>query len=90
MAFRGTIAQSLRPIGILIAGPLGDYLEFDFYDKYRTALEPFFGTGNGRGYAIVLFLGGLLLLFVYGINYKNQNLIKLQNQVEESIKNSKI
>jgi len=49
----------------------------------------FFGTGNGRGYAIVLFLGGFLLLVVYGINYKNQNLIKLQKQVEDSIKNAK-
>ena len=28
MALRGTIAQALRPLGILIAGPLGDYLEF--------------------------------------------------------------
>ena len=49
----------------------------------------FFGTGNGRGYAVVLFLGGLLLLVVYGINFKNQNLLNLQKQVEESIKNSK-
>ena len=28
---RGTIAQMLRPLGVVIAGPLGDYLEFDFY-----------------------------------------------------------
>ena len=31
LALRGTIAQMLRPIGVLIAGPLGDYLEFSFY-----------------------------------------------------------
>ena len=30
LALRGTIAQMLRPIGVLIAGPLGDYLEFSF------------------------------------------------------------
>ena len=47
LALRGTIAQMLRPIGVLIAGPLGDYLEFSFYPDNIELLSPIIGTGPG-------------------------------------------
>ena len=53
LALRGTIAQMLRPIGVLIAGPLGDYLEFSFYPDNIELLSPIIGTGPGRGYALL-------------------------------------
>ncbi|MDB2455668.1 hypothetical protein N9W48_00005, partial [Candidatus Actinomarina sp.] len=58
LALRGTIAQMLRPLGVIIAGPLGDYLEFTFYPENADILSPLVGTGPGRGYALLFFIVG--------------------------------
>ena len=83
LALRGTIAQMLRPIGVLIAGPLGDYLEFSFYPDNIELLSPIIGTGPGRGYALLFLLVGILYICVWLINYQNKNLKSLSNQVLE-------
>ena len=57
LALRGTIAQMLRPLGVLIAGPLGDYLEFSFYPDNVDLLSPLVGIGPGRGYAFFILFG---------------------------------
>ena len=87
LALRGTIAQMLRPIGVLIAGPLGDYLEFSFYPDNIELLSPIIGTGPGRGYALLFLLVGILYICVWFINYQNKNLKNLSNQVLEITKN---
>ena len=87
LALRGTIAQMLRPIGVLIAGPLGDYLEFSFYPVNNELLSPIIGTGPGRGYALLFLLVGILYICVWLINYQNKNLKNLSNQVLEITKN---
>ena len=87
LALRGTIAQMLRPIGVLIAGPLGDYLEFSFYPDNIELLSPIIGTGPGRGYALLFLLVGILYICVWFINYQNKNLNNLSNQVLEITKN---
>ena len=87
LALRGTIAQMLRPIGVLIAGPLGDYLEFSFYPDNNELLSPIIGTGPGRGYALLFLLVGILYICVWLINYQNKNLKNLSNQVLEITKN---
>ena len=87
LALRGTIAQMLRPIGVLIAGPLGDYLEFSFYPDNIEFLSPIIGTGPGRGYALLFLLVGILYICVWLINYQNKNLKSLSNQVLEITKN---
>ena len=87
LALRGTIAQMLRPIGVLIAGPLGDYLEFSFYPDNNELLSPIIGTGPGRGYALLFLLVGILYICVWLINYQNKNLKILSNQVIEITKN---
>ena len=87
LALRGTIAQMLRPIGVLIAGPLGDYLEFSFYPVNNELLSPIIGTGPGRGYALLFLLVGILYICVWLINYQNKNLKSLSNQVLEITKN---
>ena len=87
LALRGTIAQMLRPIGVLIAGPLGDYLEFSFYPDNIELLSPIIGTGPGRGYALLFLLVGILYIFVWLINYQNKNLKSLSNQVLEITEN---
>ena len=87
LALRGTIAQMLRPIGVLIAGPLGDYLEFSFYPDNNELLSPIIGTGPGRGYALLFLLVGILYICVWFINYQNKNLKSLSNQVIEITKN---
>ena len=87
LALRGTIAQMLRPIGVLIAGPLGDYLEFSFYPDNNELLSPIIGTGPGRGYALLFLLVGILYICVWFINYQNKNLKSLSNQVLEITKN---
>ena len=87
LALRGTIAQMLRPIGVLIAGPLGDYLEFSFYPDNIELLSPIIGTGPGRGYALLFLLVGTLYISVWLINYQNKNLKSLSNQVLEITKN---
>ena len=87
LALRGTIAQMLRPIGVLIAGPLGDYLEFSFYPDNIELLSPIIGTGSGRGYALLFLLVGILYICVWLINYQNKNLKNLSNQVLEITKN---
>ena len=87
LALRGTIAQMLRPIGVLIAGPLGDYLEFSFYPDNIELLSPIIGTGPGRGYALLFLLVGILYICVWLINYQNKNLKNLSNQVLEITKN---
>ena len=87
LALRGTIAQMLRPIGVLIAGPLGDYLEFSFYPDNIELLSPIIGTGPGRGYALLFLLVGILYIFVWTINYNNKNLMKLSKQVLEITSN---
>jgi len=87
LALRGTIAQMLRPIGVLIAGPLGDYLEFSFYPENIELLSPIIGTGPGRGYALLFLLVGILYICVWLINYQNKNLKSLSNQVLEITNN---
>ena len=87
LALRGTIAQMLRPIGVLIAGPLGDYLEFSFYPDNIVLLSPIIGTGPGRGYALLFLLVGILYICVWLINYQNNNLKSLSNQVLKITKN---
>ena len=87
LALRGTIAQMLRPIGVLIAGPLGDYLEFSIYPDNIELLSPIIGTGPGRGYALLFLLVGILYICVWLINYQNKNLKNLSNQVLEITKN---
>ena len=87
LALRGTIAQMLRPVGVLIAGPLGDYLEFSFYPDNIELLSPIIGTGPGRGYALLFLLVGILYICVWFINYQNKNLKSLSNQVLKITKN---
>lgn len=83
LALRGTIAQMLRPIGVLIAGPFGDYLEFSFYPNNIKLLSPIIGTGPGRGYALLFLIVGVLYICIWIINYNNKNLKNLSNQVLE-------
>ena len=83
LALRGTIAQMLRPIGVLIAGPFGDYLEFSFYPDNIKLLSPIIGTGPGRGYALLFLIVGVLYICIWIINYNNKNLKNLSNQVLE-------
>ena len=85
-ALRGTIAQILRPFGLLIAGPLGDYLEFTFYPKNVDLFAPLVGTGPGRGFALLFFVVGVLYTILWVFNFKNKNLEGLSRQVREAIK----
>ena len=73
----------LRPIGVLIAGPLGDYLELTFYPENIELLSPIVGSGLGRGYALLFLIVGVLYICVWIINYKNKNLKTLSSQVLE-------
>ena len=83
LALRGTIAQMLRPLGVVIAGPLGDYLEFTFYPKNVDILSPLVGTGPGRGYAFLFFLVGVFYVVLWIVNFNNKNLKLLSKQVIE-------
>jgi hypothetical protein len=73
----------LRPLGVVIAGPLGDYLEFTFYPKNVDILSPLIGTGPGRGYAFLFFIIGVLYVCLWIVNLNNKNLINLSKQVKE-------
>ena len=83
LALRGTIAQMLRPLGVVIAGPLGDYLEFTFYPENIDILSPLVGTGPGRGYAFLFFLVGVFYVVLWVVNFNNKNLKFLSKQVIE-------
>ena len=83
LALRGTIAQMLRPLGVVIAGPLGDYLEFSFYPDNIDILSPLVGTGPGRGYAFLFLLVGLFYVVLWIVNFNNKNLKFLSKQVIE-------
>ena len=83
LALRGTIAQMLRPLGVVIAGPLGDYLEFSFYPENIDILSPLVGTGPGRGYAFLFFLVGVFYVVLWIVNFNNKNLKFLSKQVIE-------
>ena len=83
LALRGTIAQMLRPLGVVIAGPLGDYLEFTFYPANVDFLTPLVGSGPGRGYAFLFFLVGVAYVVLWIVNYNNKNLESLSKQVKE-------
>lgn len=85
LALRGTIAQMLRPLGVIIAGPLGDYLEFTFYPANADILSPLVGTGPGRGYALLFFIIGVAYTILWILNYNNKNLKKLSIQVKEIV-----
>jgi len=87
LALRGTIAQMLRPLGVVIAGPLGDYIEFSYYPNNVDILSPFVGTGPGRGYAFLFLVIGVLYVGVWVINLNNKNLEMLSSQVIEITKN---
>ncbi len=87
LALRGTIAQMLRPLGVVIAGPLGDYIEFSYYPNNLDILSPFVGTGPGRGYAFLFLVIGVLYVGVWVINFNNKNLEMLSRQVIEITKN---
>ena len=86
LALRGTIAQMLRPFGVLIAGPLGDYLEFTLYPRNVDILSPIVGTGPGRGYALLFFVVGVMYTILWILNFNNKNLENLSSQVKEIIK----
>ena len=83
LALRGTIAQMLRPLGVLIAGPLGDYLEFTFFPDNVDLLSPLVGTGPGRGYAFLFFMVGAAYVGVWILNLNNKNLRNLSRQVKD-------
>ena len=83
LALRGTIAQMLRPLGVVIAGPLGDYLEFTFYPANVELLSPIVGTGPGRGYAFLFFIVGVAYVALWILNFNNKNLKNLSKQVKE-------
>ena len=83
LALRGTIAQMLRPLGVVIAGPLGDYFEFTFYPENIDILSPLVGTGPGRGYAFLFFLVGVFYVVLWIVNFNNKNLKFLSKQVIE-------
>ena len=83
LALRGTIAQMLRPLGVVIAGPLGDYLEFSYYPANSDFLSLLVGNGPGRGYAFLFFIVGVLYIFLWAINFNNKNLLSLSEQVRE-------
>ena len=83
LALRGTIAQMLRPLGVVIAGPLGDYLEFTFYPANTDFLSLLVGSGPGRGYAFLFFLVGVSYVVLWVVNYNNKNLLSLSKQVKE-------
>jgi DHA3 family macrolide efflux protein-like MFS transporter len=86
LALRGTIAQMLRPLGVVIAGPLGDYLEFTFYPANTDLLSPLVGSGPGRGYAFLFFLVGVAYVVLWVVNYNNKNLKQLSTQVKDITK----
>ena len=88
LALRGTIAQMLRPLGVVIAGPLGDYLEFDFYPNNVDLLSPIVGLGPGRGYALLFFIVGVVYVGIWVVNLNNKNLRTLSKQVKELTKES--
>ena len=83
LALRGTIAQMLRPLGVVIAGPLGDYLEFTFYPANVELLSPIVGTGPGRGYAFLFFIVGVAYVALWILNFNNKNLKNLSKQVKD-------
>jgi len=83
LALRGTIAQMLRPLGVVIAGPLGDYLEFTFYPANVELLSPIVGTGPGRGYAFLFFIVGVAYVAIWILNFNNKNLKNLSKQVKD-------
>ena len=83
LALRGTIAQMLRPLGVVIAGPLGDYLEFTFYPANVELLSPIVGTGPGRGYALLFFIVGVAYVALWILNFNNKNLKNLSKQVKD-------
>ena len=85
LALRGTNAQMLRPLGIVIAGPLGDYLEFSFYPENVDVLSPLVGTGPGRGYAVLFFIVGVIYTVLWLFNFNNKNLKKLSKQVKDIV-----
>tara|TARA_B100001109_G_scaffold42502_1_gene33771 strand:- start:5015 stop:6292 length:1278 start_codon:yes stop_codon:yes gene_type:complete len=87
LALRGTIAQMLRPLGVVIAGPLGDYLEFSFYPQNVDILTPLVGSGPGRGYAFLFFIIGILYVVLWIVNFNNKNLSNLSKQVKEITSN---
>ena len=87
LALRGTIAQMLRPLGVVIAGPLGDYLEFSFYPQNVDILSPLVGSGPGRGYAFLFFIIGILYVVLWIVNFNNKNLSNLSKQVKEITSN---
>ena len=87
LALRGTIAQMLRPLGVVIAGPLGDYLEFSFYPQNVDILTPLVGSGPGRGYAFLFFVIGILYVVLWIVNFNNKNLSNLSKQVKEITSN---
>ena len=83
LALRGTIAQMLRPLGVVIAGPLGDYLEFTFYPANVELLSPIVGTGPGRGYALLFFIVGVAYVALWILNFNNKNLKNLSKHVKD-------
>jgi MFS family permease len=87
LALRGTIAQMLRPLGVVIAGPLGDYLEFSFYPQNVDILTPLVGSGPGRGYAFLFLIIGILYVVLWIVNFNNKNLRNLSKQVKEITSN---
>ena len=87
LALRGTIAQMLRPLGVAIAGPLGDYLEFTFYPANVEILSPIVGTGEGRGYALLFLIVGVAYVGLWMLNFNNKNLKNLTAQVKEITNN---
>ena len=87
LALRGTIAQMLRPLGVAIAGPLGDYLEFTFYPANVEILSLIVGTGEGRGYALLFLIVGVAYVGLWMLNFNNKNLKNLSTQVKEITNN---
>ena len=81
LALRGTIAQMLRPLGALIAGPLGDYLEFSFYPDNVDLLQ-LSVQGLAEGMHFYSFCC-VVYVVVWILNLNNKNLRNLSRQVKD-------
>lgn len=86
-ALRYTLGQFLTPVGLVLVGPLADQVAEPLMNgPLGVTLEPLFGSGPGRGFALVMLCFGFLTVLVAIVGLSLPRVRKVEQELPDVVK----
>ncbi|HEY5731730.1 MAG TPA: MFS transporter [Anaerolineales bacterium] len=83
---RSLIASSARPLSLLLAGPLADFVfepAMQANGSLASVLGPFLGVGAGRGIGLLFIIMGLIIVAANIIGYMNPRIRNVEDEIPD-------